>query len=179
MLSLDTFSDIDPYEGSSVDDLSSMSGSGANAHPETEEDLKKAHGISRDVGVSLDRASLDVVAQYKKQLYKAPGSDAEKLKQLRKGFRELVDRLVTDEDLRDDFVDGETADDVLEKFLRQLGEEPVQFANGSSELNHFRHNLQTFLRLVIKTETLEIANHQAESVDEVVHNLLYFPYDLK
>lgn len=168
---LDQICDIRPYT-QSIASISSFEEENEGKIDEALVDnLKLQNGITCEPQVDLE-GSLTT------KVYKTPATEAEKLKKLRANFITLMKRIMTDDDLREDFIDGESPEEVLKKVLRHLAEEPVQFVSGASELTYFRENLAVFLRLGIKSEAVEKASFRAESVDEVVYNLLHFPYDL-
>lgn len=167
----DQICDIRPYT-QSIASISSFEEENEGKIDEALVDnLKLQNGITCEPQVDLE-GSLTT------KVYKTPATEAEKLKKLRANFITLMKRIMTDDDLREDFIDGESPEEVLKKVLRHLAEEPVQFVSGASELTYFRENLAVFLRLGIKSEAVEKASFRAESVDEVVYNLLHFPYDL-
>ncbi|KAI1289329.1 Cyclin-K [Halotydeus destructor] len=170
----DSLSDIEPYQ-KSVADLSSLMSEGIVEVDKDDLPVEQQQpGQSQKVGsrrTSAARAS-------QLQPHVAPATDKEALAQLRLAFSSLVDLLFTDEDLKEDFINGEKPENLLEKMLRHLGEEPAQFLSGTSELNHFRINLQTFLSKALKPEILEKANQKSTSIDETLYNLLNYPDDL-
>lgn len=176
---VDAMSDIEPYQRSSVGDLSELSDSYKLDTDVLDGELREENGVTRDLGVLLNRTDDDVNSQYKRVLYTAPATDGEKLNALHEQFLKIIERLVSDEELLQEIVEGEPADGVMLKFLHQLGEEPAAFANNATELAVFRQNLEKFLRTAVKPSTFERSANNAESIDEILHNLITFPYDLK
>ncbi|RWS26455.1 zinc finger protein 82-like isoform X2, partial [Leptotrombidium deliense] len=168
----DTFSDVEPYEASSCD-VSTVKSLSEKLDEETIKMLKEKYGIFKDPKILL-RAE-DITNFYEKS--EADISEEENLKKLKKSFENLLLVLLGD-DVYKEVVREDSADAVLNRMLNDLGEAPIA-ANGLSELTCFSQNLQTFLKLSIKEETLEKANHTAQSVEEVIVNLLTFPYELK
>ncbi|RWS09695.1 zinc finger protein 721-like protein [Dinothrombium tinctorium] len=174
-IAFDSESDIEPYKASNCDDLSSLKSSVNNLDEEKIKKLKERYGIDKEVRVSIEPQDL---SNYRDQLPMDGESEAVKLDILKELFDNILRMLIKEEDVYEEVTQHDAPEIVLNRMLKHLGEKPVE-ANGLNELTCFSQNLQTFLKLVIKEETLEKANHQAKSIEEVITNLLRFPYELK
>jgi hypothetical protein len=137
--------------------------------------LKQEFGIRKDVKVVLNAFDEEIVRQLKTDLY-CERDESIQFETLKESFLTLVRRLVKNEELLR-MSEESSAEVLLCRMLKYLGEEPLEH-NGLNELNCFRQNLQTFLKLTIKDDTLILAYRDAESVDEAIINMLNFECEL-
>lgn len=140
--------------------------------PEVIRKLKRMHGINKCVKIVIEPFHDEMVRKVKQDLLLCESPEETQYTNLKNAFLQIVSRLVSDRDVIEDSGNETNAEIILERMLRHLGEEPVESEEGVSDVECFRKNLKTFLKLSFKDEALELAFKDVESVDEAVTNLL-------
>lgn len=160
-------------------DLRSLSNSSqSSAIPEELiNNLKHEFGIQKEVKVILTAFDEEIVRSLKNELYSSERDETNQFESLKESFITLVRRLIKDDEVLQGISEEASAETLLSRMLKYLGEEAIE-ANGLNELSCFRQNLQTFLKLTIKDDTLILAYKDAESVDEAIINMLNFECEL-
>lgn len=155
-------------------DLTSLSNTSESSEVPEEviTNLKQEFGIQKDLKVVLNGFDEEIIRKLKAELYGLKDESIQ-FQALKESFKSLVRRLTKNDEILYEMSQESCADKLLNRMLKYLGEDPIQH-NGLNELNCFRQNLQTFLRLTIKDETLILAYRDAESVDEAIVNMLNF-----
>ncbi|CAG2100049.1 unnamed protein product [Medioppia subpectinata] len=159
-------------------DLTSLSDSSESSEvPEALiQNLKEEFGIRKDVKVVLNAFDEEIVRRLKTDLY-CERDESIQYETLKESFLTLVRRLIKNDEVLREMSQEPNAEIVLSRMLKYLGEQVIDH-NGLNELNCFRQNLQTFLKLTIKDDTLILAYRDAESVDEAIINMLNFECEL-
>jgi len=175
-LNIDNGNDESDIELDSLTETSELSSSveSETIEPNKLVEQYSKHGIEKEIKVNLNRLEDEMNLANLRQ----DEDDAIKFEELRKKFLQLLNHLITDEEILKEVLNGDTIENVLIRMLTHMGEEP-ESNDQLDELTKFRINIQSFLKLSIQAETLEKAYHKAKSIDEVVRNLLYFPYKMK
>ena len=155
-------------------DLTSLSNTSESSEVPAEviNNLKEEFGIQKELKVVLTGFDEEVIRKLKTDLYRER-DESTQFEALKESFRALVRRLTKNDEILYEMSQEASAEVVLSRMLKYLGEEPIRH-NGLNELNCFRQNLQTFLKLTIKDDTLILAYRDAESVDEAIVNMLNF-----
>lgn len=99
-----------------------------------------------------------------------PETDEEAMDNLRQLFSQMMELL----DLKYDGSEGDSPEKSCKKLLYTNGDEPAA-DNNSTNLETFRTNIASVLRLFVRLDTLEKAYENAGSVDEALFNLLQRP----
>ena len=134
--------------------------------------LRKEFGIKKELKVLLTGFDEDIVRKMKNNRL-CDRDESSQFEALKESFKTLVSRLTKNDAILYEMSQESSAEVLLQRMLKYLGEEPIQH-NGLNQLNCFRQNLQQFLKLTIKDETLVMAYKDAESVDEAIVNMLNF-----
>lgn len=139
-------------------------------------DLKQEFGIQKEVKVVLTPFDEEIVRKLKNDLY-CQTEESVQFEALKESFVALARRLIKNDSVLHQMSQDSSAQVLLSRMLKYLGEEVIEH-NGLNELNCFRQNLQTFLKLTIRDDTLILAYREAESVDEAIINMLNFECEL-
>lgn len=156
-------------EQSSLSDFDS----GDEAPNGTEEPKPKIASIKKQ-SITLEKEEISKIDEYK--TYHSELSEVEKLSLLREQFVHFIEMRIGDPDLAGSLTERSPPDELLNSFLRQYGDQPVTFQD---ELTAFRLNLEKLLKVTVKQDSYDRAAFKSDVVDETLHNLITFKYELQ